>query len=52
MIRHGETAWNAERRSQGWLDPPLNENGKRQVALLGEHVREHYSNLSGWYRVI
>ena len=43
MIRHGETAWNAERRSQGWLDPPLNENGKRQVGLLGEYVREHFS---------
>lgn len=42
MIRHGETAWNAERRSQGWLDPPLNEVGKRQAALLGEHVRKHY----------
>ncbi len=43
MIRHGETGWNAERRSQGWMDPPLNENGERQVSLLGEHVREHYS---------
>ena len=42
MIRHGETAWNAERRSQGWLDPPLNENGKRQVGLLGKYVREHF----------
>ena len=42
MIRHGETAWNAERRSQGWLDPALNEVGKRQAELLGEHVRQHY----------
>ena len=42
MIRHGETAWNAERRSQGWLDPPLNETGMRQAALLGEYVRSHY----------
>ena len=42
MIRHGETAWNAERRSQGWLDPPLNDEGERQAALLGEHVRRHY----------
>ena len=42
MIRHGETAWNAERRSQGWLDPPLNEVGERQAALLGNHVRKHY----------
>ena len=42
MIRHGETSWNAERRSQGWLDPPLNEHGQQQAKLLGEHVRKHY----------
>ena len=42
MIRHGETAWNAERRSQGWLDPPLNEKGAEQAALLGEHVRANF----------
>ena len=42
MIRHGETAWNAERRSQGWLDTPLNEHGQMQANLLGDHVREHY----------
>ena len=42
MIRHGETAWNAERRSQGWMDPPLNEKGMRQADLVGEFVRAHY----------
>ena len=42
MIRHGETAWNAERRSQGWMDPPLNEKGMRQAELVGAHVRAHY----------
>ena len=42
MIRHGETAWNAERRSQGWMDPPLNEKGLRQAELVGEHIRAHY----------
>ena len=41
MIRHGETQWNAERRSQGWLDPPLNDTGVRQAELVGEHVRAH-----------
>ena len=42
MIRHGETQWNAERRSQGWLDPPLNETGRRQAEMLGEYVRSHF----------
>jgi len=35
LIRHGETAWNAERRLQGHLDIPLNPEGERQAALLG-----------------
>ena len=42
MIRHGETQWNADRRSQGWMDPPLNETGRRQAELVGDHVRAHY----------
>ena len=34
LIRHGETAWNAERRLQGHLDIPLNGEGMRQAASL------------------
>lgn len=34
LIRHGETAWNAERRLQGHLDIPLNVEGERQAGLL------------------
>jgi 2,3-bisphosphoglycerate-dependent phosphoglycerate mutase len=34
LIRHGETAWNAERRLQGHLDIPLNGEGERQAAML------------------
>jgi 2,3-bisphosphoglycerate-dependent phosphoglycerate mutase len=35
LIRHGETAWNAERRLQGHLDIALNLEGERQARLLG-----------------
>lgn len=38
-IRHGETAWNAERRLQGQLDIPLNAVGERQAARLAEALR-------------
>jgi probable phosphoglycerate mutase len=34
LIRHGETAWNAERRLQGHLDLALNREGERQAGLL------------------
>ncbi len=36
LIRHGETAWNAERRLQGHLDIPLNAEGERQAKRLAE----------------
>lgn len=34
LIRHGETAWNAERRLQGHLDIALNAEGERQAMLM------------------
>lgn len=43
LIRHGETAWNAERRLQGHIDIALNTEGQRQAealaaALAGERI--------------
>ena len=34
IVRHGETAWNAERRVQGQLDVPLNATGLAQAEAI------------------
>jgi len=38
LIRHGETAWNAEHRIQGHLDIPLSPVGMQQAARLAERL--------------
>ena len=39
FMRHGETAWNVERRLQGQHDTPLNELGRKQALACGEVLR-------------
>jgi len=36
IVRHGETAWNAEHRVQGQLDVPLNAIGQAQAAAVSK----------------
>ncbi|HUN93791.1 MAG TPA: histidine phosphatase family protein [Burkholderiaceae bacterium] len=38
LIRHGETAWNAEGRIQGQLDVPLSSTGMWQAGRLAERL--------------
>lgn len=40
LIRHGETAWNAEQRLQGWRDIPLNEAGKQQAKSVQRYLQQ------------
>lgn len=35
VLRHGETAWNLERRMQGSLDSELTERGRAQAVAMG-----------------
>lgn len=49
VVRHGETAWNTERRIQGWLDVPLSAVGHAQAravanALAHEEFAAIYSS--------
>ena len=38
IVRHGETAWNAEGRLQGREDVPLNDAGRRQATDAGKAI--------------
>ena len=49
LLRHGRTAWNAERRLQGQLDVALDDTGRWQAAqlaqaLAGESLAAIYSS--------
>jgi broad specificity phosphatase PhoE len=39
LLRHGETAWNAENRFQGWADIPLNATGEAQAKRAAVALR-------------
>jgi probable phosphoglycerate mutase len=40
VIRHGETAWNREKRMQGTTDTPLSEVGRAQAQALGRRLAD------------
>ena len=41
LLRHGETAWNRERRYQGWTDTPLSAEGLVQAEAAPRELKEH-----------
>ncbi|ALJ22119.1 histidine phosphatase family protein [Microbacterium sp. No. 7] len=47
LVRHGRTAWNAERRMQGRTDVPLDACGREQAAAAGRLLAQ-----ARWARVV
>jgi broad specificity phosphatase PhoE len=47
LVRHGESTWNAGRRIQGQLDPPLSARGLAQAQEVAERFAGH--RLEGLY---
>lgn len=40
LVRHGETEWNRQKKFQGQIDVPLNENGKAQSKAANEFLKD------------
>ena len=45
LVRHGQTAWNAEERAQGHSDIPLDHEGLRQAESLGRAFQDRKISL-------
>jgi probable phosphoglycerate mutase len=48
FVRHGETAYNAEKRLQGHLDIPLNARGREQARAIGGSLRSLLGREIDW----
>ena len=40
LVRHGQSAWNAQKRFTGWADIDLTEKGQTEAKLAGKLIKE------------
>ena len=45
LVRHGQTAWNAQKRFMGQFDISLDETGRAQVAALGNRLKDEHVDM-------
>lgn len=41
LIRHGQSTWNATNRFSGWVDVPLNSNGRREAMAAARKLSSY-----------
>jgi len=49
LVRHAETADNAQMRLSGWTDTDLSTRGETQVELLAEHFNREHGHVEALY---
>lgn len=52
LVRHGQTAFNRERRLQGHVDSDLTDVGRRQAAAVGELLADLIATEGGGWRLV
>ena len=49
LVRHGQSAWNLEKRFTGWVDVDLTGQGKLEACKSGEYIKELKLNIDHFY---
>jgi 2,3-bisphosphoglycerate-dependent phosphoglycerate mutase len=49
LVRHGQSAWNLEKRFTGWVDIDLTEKGKSEAERAGSLIKERNIEINFYY---
>ena len=49
LVRHGQSAWNLEKKFTGWVDVDLTENGKLEAKKAGQLIKQEQIEIDLYY---
>ena len=49
LVRHGQSAWNLEKKFTGWVDVDLTEKGKLEAEKAGRLIKQKNINIDYYY---
>ena len=49
LVRHGQSAWNLEKKFTGWVDVDLTENGKKEAKRAGQLIKREQIKINFYY---